>query len=139
VRTNKAALKARGVTHAASFGFARRDNHPDSDIDILVELAPARCSDGRVGALGPQKLYRQFVRRTRRRGEPRNLEAVPPPRRAALHDFLHHIDLATRFVAGVDCERFQEAARTVYAVTRRLEIISEASRRLPAALKSRHQ
>ena len=57
---------------------------------------------------------------------------------AALRDILRHIDLATRFAAGLDYERFQEDARTLYAVTRCLEIISEASRRLPAALKSRH-
>jgi uncharacterized protein with HEPN domain len=43
---------------------------------------------------------------------------------------LHHIDLATRFVEGFDRASFQDDTRTVYAVTRCLEIISEASRRL---------
>jgi uncharacterized protein len=38
---NEAALKARGVSHAALFGSrARGDNRPDSDIDILIDLAP---------------------------------------------------------------------------------------------------
>jgi uncharacterized protein with HEPN domain len=57
---------------------------------------------------------------------------------AALRDMEHHIDLATEFVAGVDYEAFRDDTRTVYAVTRCLEIISEASRRLPDELKTRH-
>jgi len=41
LRENEAALKARGVSHAALFGSrARGDNRPDSDIDILIDLAP---------------------------------------------------------------------------------------------------
>jgi uncharacterized protein with HEPN domain len=42
------------------------------------------------------------------------------------------------FVAGFDIETFKRDIRTLYAVTRCLEIISEASRRLPADLKRRH-
>lgn len=57
---------------------------------------------------------------------------------AALHDILHHIDLAQRFVDGMERRPFLDDVRTVYAVTRCLEIISEASRRLPDAMKSRH-
>ena len=41
LRENETALKARGVSHAALFGSrARGDNRPDSDIDILIDLAP---------------------------------------------------------------------------------------------------
>jgi predicted nucleotidyltransferase len=37
----EADLRARGVAHAALFGSrARGDNRPDSDIDIMVEIAP---------------------------------------------------------------------------------------------------
>jgi uncharacterized protein with HEPN domain len=57
---------------------------------------------------------------------------------AALRDIEHHIDLATAFVAGLGYETFRDDTRTVYAVTRCLEIISEASRRLPDELKERH-
>ena len=56
----------------------------------------------------------------------------------ALRDILHHIELAERFVAGFDNKAFLADMRTIYAVTRCLEVISEASRRLPAALKARH-
>ena len=57
---------------------------------------------------------------------------------AALRDILHHIDLAARFAAGLDYEQFRNDEKTVYAVTRCLEIISEASRQLPDDLKARH-
>jgi predicted nucleotidyltransferase len=37
----EAELRARGVAHAALFGsVARGDDRPDSDIDIMVEIAP---------------------------------------------------------------------------------------------------
>jgi uncharacterized protein with HEPN domain len=56
----------------------------------------------------------------------------------SLRDILFHIDLATAFVAGFDRDTFKKDLRTLYAVTRCLEIISEASRRLPDDLKARH-
>jgi len=56
----------------------------------------------------------------------------------ALQDILRHVDLAERFVAGFDIDQFTADTRTIYAATRCLEIISEASRRLPEDLKTRH-
>ena len=56
----------------------------------------------------------------------------------ALRDILHHIELAANFSAGFDRTAFKRDVKTVYAVTRCLEIISEASRRLPDDLKARH-
>ena len=58
--------------------------------------------------------------------------------RAALRDMEYRIDLATQFTAGLRYEAFRYDTRTIYAVTRCLEIISEASRRLPEGLKARH-
>jgi uncharacterized protein with HEPN domain len=55
----------------------------------------------------------------------------------ARRDIIENIELARGFVAGFSLEEFQADRRTVYAVTRCLEIISEASRKLPPALKSR--
>jgi uncharacterized protein with HEPN domain len=60
------------------------------------------------------------------------------PARAALRDILHHIDLANGFVQGFTAATFKNDLRSVYAVTRCLEIISEASRRLLDELKARH-
>jgi hypothetical protein len=46
LRENERALRERGVNHAALFGsMARGEQRRDSDIDILVELAP----DARIG------------------------------------------------------------------------------------------
>lgn len=63
-----------------------------------------------------------------------------PSRRTdtALRDILHHIDLIDAFIAGIGRDAFIADAKTVYAVTRCLEIISEASRRLSDDLKARH-
>jgi uncharacterized protein with HEPN domain len=58
--------------------------------------------------------------------------------RDGLSDILLNIDLAISFAQGVDYERFLTDMRTFYAITRCLEIISEASRRLSPEMKARH-
>lgn len=63
---------------------------------------------------------------------------MPSDLAALLADIERHINLAMQFASGFDTEAFQRDNRTVYAVIRCLEIISEASRRLPDDLKSRH-
>jgi uncharacterized protein with HEPN domain len=63
---------------------------------------------------------------------------MPSDAEAALRDIAHHIELAIQLVAGFDYDTFRDDMRTLYAVTRCLEIISEASRRIPAELKARH-
>lgn len=57
---------------------------------------------------------------------------------AALRDIQHHIELSTQFIVGFDQSSFKNDVRTIYAVTRCLEIISEASRRIPDEVKARH-
>jgi uncharacterized protein with HEPN domain len=56
----------------------------------------------------------------------------------SLRDILHHSDLATTFIAGFDRDAFKRDIRTLFAVTRCLEIISEASRRMSDDFKARH-
>ena len=57
---------------------------------------------------------------------------------ATLREMLHHIDLAERFGQGTSFESLRDDLMPLYAVTRCLEIISEASRRLSTELKARH-
>ena len=58
--------------------------------------------------------------------------------RANLSDILFNIELANSFALGFDYERFLADMKTFYAITRCLEIISEASRRLSPEVKARH-
>jgi uncharacterized protein with HEPN domain len=51
---------------------------------------------------------------------------------------LRHIDLAHEFLAVASFDAFAGELLRVYAATRCLEIISEASRRLSEHLKARH-
>ena len=57
--------------------------------------------------------------------------------RDALDDIRDNIARAMRFVDGFDLDAFLADDKTFYAATRCLEIISEASRRLPIAFKER--
>lgn len=58
--------------------------------------------------------------------------------RLALTTIVENAQLAQGFVAGLSQEAFESDRRTFYAVVRCLEIVSEASRRLPAAMRDRH-
>jgi uncharacterized protein with HEPN domain len=57
---------------------------------------------------------------------------------ARLQDILENIRLARGFIAGMSFTDLQADLRTLYPIVRCLEIISEASRRLPDDLKARH-
>jgi uncharacterized protein with HEPN domain len=57
---------------------------------------------------------------------------------SALRDILRQIELAERFAKGHHFQSFQNDELHLYAVTRCLEIISEATRRLSEELKGRH-
>jgi uncharacterized protein with HEPN domain len=58
--------------------------------------------------------------------------------RKRLIDIRDNIRLARAFIDGVDYDAFRDNQLLFYAVTRALEIISEASRRLPDDMKARH-
>jgi len=57
--------------------------------------------------------------------------------RDALEDMRDNIARAARFVEGFDLQTFLVDDKTFYAVTRCLEIVSEASRRLSPSFKER--
>ncbi len=53
-------------------------------------------------------------------------------------DIRDNILLAREFVRGQDLKSFLADTKTFYAATRAIEIISEASRRLPDEMRERH-
>ena len=52
-----------------------------------------------------------------------------------LEDILDAIEKATTFVEGMTFETFATDDRTVYAVVRALEIVGEATKRIPSSLR----
>ena len=56
-----------------------------------------------------------------------------------LNDILEHIAAVNEFIEGLAFDQFSKDRKTVFAVLRALEVISEASRRLPSEVKERHQ
>ena len=56
-----------------------------------------------------------------------------------LSDILENIKAIQAFTAGLDFQSFRSDRKTVYAVVRALDIISEASRRLPDDFRDRHR
>jgi uncharacterized protein with HEPN domain len=55
-----------------------------------------------------------------------------------LRDIVDNIDAIEEFTAKMERDDFAADRKTLYAVVRGLEIISEATRRLPAELRDRH-
>jgi predicted nucleotidyltransferase len=141
LRKNEAALRTRGVSHAALFGSRARDEGlPDSDTDIIIDLDPeakigvyeyvalkefiASLFDGPVDVVtreGLKPLFAtpQLVRRWMRFKSSFR----------ALRDILYHIDLVQSWTTAQTLEDFVADQRTVYAVTRCLEIISAPASR----------
>ncbi len=55
-----------------------------------------------------------------------------------LRDIVDNIDAIREFVARMDRHSFASDRKTLYAVVRALEIVSEATRRRPSEIKDRH-
>jgi len=53
-------------------------------------------------------------------------------------DTLEAIEKATKFIEGMDYEEFNRDDKTVYAVIRALEIVGEATKKIPQEVKDRH-
>ena len=55
-----------------------------------------------------------------------------------LDDILDAMNKAEMFVAGMSYEQFEDDLRTSFAVTRALEIVGEATRRLPVSFREQY-
>ena len=55
-----------------------------------------------------------------------------------LRDILQAAEKAEQFIEGVSLEEFQANDEKVFAVTRALEIIGEAAKRIPPSLRGRY-
>jgi len=55
-----------------------------------------------------------------------------------LHDILQASQNARQFIAGLTYEQFAADIEKIYAVTRALEIIGEAVKKIPASLRRRY-
>lgn len=68
----------------------------------------------------------------------RSMPSSPSGSARWLHHIRRNIRLAQQFTRGLAYSSFRDDELAFYAVTRCLEIISEASRRVPAEIKGRH-
>jgi uncharacterized protein with HEPN domain len=130
LRAHEGDLRRLGVVHAGVFGsVARGDARMDSDVDVLVEPD----ADRPIGIFeyARLKLCCRLASCATRFTPSEN-----PAQRLA--DILENTDAIQSFTANLDFDAFRADRKTVYAVVRALEIISEASRRLPAELLRRH-
>ena len=55
-----------------------------------------------------------------------------------VEDIIEAMDDAMRFVEGLEYDDFAKDRKTVYAVTRAIEIIGEAVKKIPARVKKRY-
>ncbi len=149
-------LRARGVGRIALFGSVARDEAgPDSDIDLLVDYrrdrppSPldrldlrAHLNDlfGRpVDLVNRAALDPLLKERIEAEAEGRFAVPTPPKSpRAALLEMLDNID----WLGGITRDRpFDDIGKDRmlrHTLERSIEIISEASRRIPEAMKAQH-
>ena len=55
-----------------------------------------------------------------------------------LQDIVSTIEIAEQFVAGMTFTEFQTDQKTIFAVTRAIEVIGEAAKYIPPALRDRY-
>lgn len=55
-----------------------------------------------------------------------------------LQDILNTIDIATQFVESMTFEEFEADPKTIFAVTRAIEIVGEASKNIPQTLRDQY-
>lgn len=150
------ALRALGVARNSLFGSTARDEAgPDSDVDLLVDYDPAAKVSGgdKLDLYGylrdafgcdvdvvERHNLKPFLRdRIIAEAEGRFVTPTPPKSpRQPLQDILDGIDWIGQITRGKSFADFLGERMLREAVERNIEIISEASRRLPAEMKERH-
>ena len=55
-----------------------------------------------------------------------------------LQDILDHIAIAERFVDGITFDEFRNDEKTIFALTRALEIIGEATKQIPESIRNQY-
>lgn len=164
---HEADIRARGVTRLALFGsIARDDARSDSDVDLLVDFEPPPGGSGLdyfglpeffSGLLGrdaevvPRDHLKPFLKDAilgealeifpdpaRPPYYPNGVPVVRRSPRQALEDIRTEIDAIEGFVAERSFDDFCRDGMLHRAVQRGVEIISEASRKLPTQLTDAH-
>jgi uncharacterized protein with HEPN domain len=147
-------LRARGISRLGLFGsMARGEAGPKSDIDLLIEVDP-EAGFGLSDLLDLQEGARQAARasdqfRLRQRDAPlaarldrgrsdRHLLMAGKTPRLYLEHIREAIALIEPYAGGRQRQDLDREPMLRQAIERNSEIISEASRRLPAAMKTRH-
>ena len=167
VRAHQAELRARGVTRLAIFGStARGQARPDSDVDVLVDMDDTRkislfdlaglrlylCDIlDREVEVAQRKALKPLLRDNILAeaievfpcfdGQSPQPKGVPMPKRdprQRLHDMRDAIAALERSLTEKTLDDYLGDDMLRAATERRIEIISEASRHLPEALKERH-
>ena len=152
LKAHEAELKRLGVQHLYLFGSTARDEaRDDSDVDLFfdyekgelslfglmeVKEQAARILGRKTDIMTRDSIHKVLrARRSLRAASVLMAERSPAAR---LTDMVEAIDLIRDEMAGVTLDAFQPDMRKRWLIERGIEIISEASRRLPDELKARH-
>lgn len=160
-------IRAQGVTRLAVFGStARNEARPDSDVDLLVDIDWRRKFSlfdwaglelflhdllGREVEVTLRRSLKSFVRDTilaesvevfpelgRRSNDHEGIDMPAHKARQHLQDIIDAIAEIDTFVGDKSYNDYLSSALLRRGVERDIEIISEASRRIPADLIARH-
>ena len=150
MRAHEVHLRAQGVVRTWLFGsLARGEAGPKSDIDLLIDV------DSEAGfglsylldlreELGEQLgrpidfAFASLAARLDRRRSDRNVRMAGTTPRLYLEHIREAVGLIEQYAGGRQRQDLDREPMLRQAIERNIEIISEASRRLPAAMKTRH-
>jgi uncharacterized protein with HEPN domain/predicted nucleotidyltransferase len=167
LKAHEAEIRAQGVTRLAVFGStARNEARPDSDVDLLVDIDWRRKFSlfdwaglelfmrdllGREVEVAMRRSLKPFVKDAilaesvevfpelgHRSNEDEGIDMPVHKARQHLQDIIDAITEIDTFVAGKSYDDYLASALLRRGVERDIEIISEASRRIPADLIARH-